>query len=353
VIPGTHDPGPPDAPRDPPRRDPRDAQAADALARELGLRSDTPSPAPGLPTLDEIDLASADAVVEALEAGARAGRSASCRRGSIDSIGAPGRLVATGDLHDNPVHFEAIVRAAGLGALLGRDSDAGAQGEAPPISHVTLHEVIHSDRLISGMDFSYRVLTRVALLKAHAPEFVHVLLGNHELAQITGAGIIKDGVRSVDAFNAGVEHVFGGESTRVHDAIGTFVRSMPLALRCQTPRGDILASHSLPAAPLMSRFDPGVLSRELEESDYEPRRGAAHIMVWGRGYDAELLEDLVERWGVYLFILGHEKVPDGATFTPPNALVLNSDHARGAYAVIDLSNPPRADDALSTVVRLG
>lgn len=311
------------------------------------------TPDPELATLDALDLASADAVVEALLAGARANLNAACRRGSIDYIEPPGKLVATGDLHDNPLHFERVLRAAGMGAALGHAEVSDADKRFVPtdgrMAHVTLHEVIHSDRLIAGMDFSYRVLTRVALMKAHAPEHVHVLLGNHELAQITGAGIIKDGVRSVDAFNAGVEHVFGSETDRVHEAIGTFVRSMPLALKIHTRRGDILASHSLPPAAMMNRFDPAVLSRALTEADYEPRRGSAHIMVWGRGYDEELLEDLVERWGVYMFILGHEKVSQGAMFVPPNAVVLNSDHAQGAYLVLDLSAPPRADEAMGLV----
>lgn len=311
------------------------------------------TPDPELATLDALDLASADAVVEALLAGARANLNAACRRGSIDYIEPPGKLVATGDLHDNPLHFERVLRAAGMGAALGHGEVSDADKRFVPtdgrMAHVTLHEVIHSDRLIAGMDFSYRVLTRVALMKAHAPEHVHVLLGNHELAQITGAGIIKDGVRSVDAFNAGVEHVFGSETDRVHEAIGTFVRSMPLALKIHTRRGDILASHSLPPAAMMNRFDPAVLSRALTEADYEPRRGSAHIMVWGRGYDEELLEDLVERWGVYMFILGHEKVPQGAMFVAPNAVVLNSDHAQGAYLVLDLSAPPRADEAMGLV----
>ena len=37
--------------------------------------------------------------------------------------------------------------------------------------------------------------------------------------------------------------------------------------------------------------------RDLTDDDYVPRQGSAHLMVWGRGYDSEQLEDLVERWG--------------------------------------------------------
>ncbi len=288
----------------------------------------------------QINFTNVDAVCEALRAGAAANRTAQCRQGSIDVARPPGRLIATGDLHDNPIHYAKLVAAAGLDGA----------GESP--SHLVLHELIHGDRLLNGMDLSYRVLARVAALKARFPEHVHVLLANHELSQIIGAGIVKDGVRVVDAFNKGVEYVFGGQSDEVLAAIGDFVKSMPLALRCVTPNGDILVSHSLPTMGNMNRFDTSILTRDLTDDDYQPRTGSAYLMVWGRGYDAELLEDLVERWGVNLFILGHEKCDHGVRLVPPNAVVLNSDHEHGVYLPIDLEHPPRAEAAVHQVIPL-
>lgn len=305
-----------------------------------------------------MNLQSPSIVLDRLAAGAAANRSAKCRVGSIDRITGPGTLIATGDLHDNPIHFARLVEVAGMGGVDGEVETSGATAGSPDHSifssprHLLLHEIIHPDHLINGIDFSYRALVKVADLKARFPEHVHVVLGNHELSQIAGAGIVKDGVRVVEAFNAGIEHMFGGGADAVHEAIRDFVRSMPLALRCVTPKGDILCAHSVPPAAIMQRFDPSVLSRDLTEEDYEPRHGAAYLMVWGRGYDAELLEDLVERWGVNMFILGHEKVEQGAMFVPPNALVLNSDHARGVYVPIDLENPPRAEEAVAMAVPL-
>ncbi|MBL8875942.1 MAG: metallophosphoesterase [Phycisphaerae bacterium] len=283
-------------------------------------------------------------VCEIFRAGAAACRDAECRKGSIDVIRAPGRLIATGDLHDHPINFKKLVSIAGLG------SDDPA--------HLTLHEIIHPPNLINGVDYSYRALARVASLKSQFPEHVHVLLGNHELSQIMGAGIVKDGVKVVDAFNAGIEHVFGDDAIAVHEAIRDFVLAMPLAMRveCNKPDGsrgvDLLCAHSLPGLAMMQRFDPSVLARDLTKEDYEPRTGAAHIMIWGRGYDSEQLEDLVERWGINLFILGHEKAPEGAAFIAPNAIVLNTDHERGVYLPIDLSNPPTPVQAMERVVQM-
>lgn len=294
---------------------------------------------------ERLELTSADDVCRTLEAAAAAGFEASCRRGSIDWIEAPGSLIATGDIHDNPLHLARVIEAAGLH---GAPEDT-VESEC---SHLTLHELIHGEHLVGGVDFSYRALTRVAALKAAFPEHVHVLLANHELAQIIGSGIVKDGVRVVEAFNDGVGRVFGEDAERVHGAIAAFVRSMPLALRCLTPMGVIQCSHSVPSPAMMGRFDASVLDRDLTDEDYQPLTGSAHMMVWGRHYDADSLEDLVERWGVTMFILGHEKVPEGARFVEPCAVVLNSDHANGVYLPIDLTEPPDPRDAPGMARRL-
>jgi hypothetical protein len=294
-----------------------------------------------------LNLREASCVVEVLRTGARALREARCREGSIDRITFPGTLIATGDLHDNPLHLATLVHRAGL---MGDPGTTALEPEGP--THLVLHELIHSDRLHNGMDFSFRGLTRIAALKAAFPERVHVLLANHELAQVFGSGIVKDGIRVVDAFNEAVDTTFGDEAPAVHEAIKAFILAMPLALRGVCPRKDLLVAHSLPEPWMMSRFDATILSRELTPEDYEPRRGSAHLMVWGRGYDADQIEDLVERWGVGLIILGHEKVPEGARFVPPCVLVLNSDHDQGVFVPIDLSRPLRAEDAVGTARRL-
>jgi hypothetical protein len=288
--------------------------------------------------LESIDTRDPDEAVRLLEEASEANLGAACRAGSIDRITGPGRLIATGDLHDNPLHFARVVRAADL-----EGGDAGSR-------HVTLHEVIHSDRLIGGVDFSHRALLRVAALKRLHPEGVHTLLANHELSQIVGAGITKDGISTRRAFNEGIEQTYAGEAGRIEAAVERFIRSMPLALRVEAKGATLLCAHSLPGPDLLERFDPGVLERDLEDADYTPRRGSAHIMVWGRGHTPSLLTGLSERWGVDLFILGHEKAEEGALEVPPNALVLNSDHERGRCASIDLSAPPRTLDAARACV---
>lgn len=288
--------------------------------------------------LQTTDLRDPVAVCAALHAGARANLQAPCRDRSIDRIDAPAQLVATGDLHDNPLHLARLVSAAAL-----ESDDPGAW------RHLTLHELIHSDRLVNGMDFSYRVLARVAALKAARPQHVHVLLANHELAQLTGSEVAKDGIRFVAAFDEALEFAFGEEAASVREAVQAFIRSMPIALRLSCAGGDVLCAHSLPGPERMDRFDDTLLERNLVDDDYLPRTGSAHFMVWGRNQPQEQIDAMAARWNISLFVLGHEKAETGAMLLARNAVVLNSDHDRGVYALIDTHEPVTADVVLRSL----
>jgi hypothetical protein len=319
-----------------------------------------------IPWLAELNLRSAEPVIELLDRGAAANANNRFRTGCIERIPAPPpdwTLIATGDLHDNPQHLARVVTAAGMG-----------DPAQPPTAHLTLHEIIHGDHLVNDLDLSYRALARVAALKAQYPEHVHTLLANHELAQVSGAGITKGGVPVVKAFNDGVEYVFGSDAPAVLAAVGRFIRSMPLALRLDPPAeqaacGDgaeggagggavggaaqsILCAHSLPAPDLMDRFDPSILDRDYAEHDFVPRRGSAHLMIWGRGHTPEQLHALGEAWNVGLFILGHEKAPDGWFTVGPRAVVLNSDHERGVFARLTANPWPTQASLPAAIVAL-
>ena len=294
-----------------------------------------------LPAIEQLNLKDAAAVITALEAGARANIDAACRQGSIDHLTEPAQLIATGDLHDNPLHLARLVRAAGFDSA-----------DAADHKHLTLHELIHSDRLVNGMDFSYRVLARVAALKAAFPEFVHVLLANHELAQLTGSEVAKDGIRFVAAFDEALDFAFSDDAESVRTAVKAFIRSMPLALRLSREGGDVLCAHSLPGPERMDTFDATILDRDLADDDYTPRTGSAHFMVWGRNQPAEQIEALATKWDVSLFVLGHEKAESGAMALSDRAVVLNSDHSRGVYTTIDTREPATVESVMQSAIPL-
>jgi hypothetical protein len=275
-------------------------------------------------------------VVEVFRAAADSMLSAANREGCISKIPSQGRLLATGDLHDNPMHFAKVVSLAKL--------------DADPDHHVILQELIHGERTMNGLDFSYRMLVKVALLLLEHPGQVHPLLANHELAQMAGHSVSKGGGCMTARFADGLEFVFGDDADAVAEAMGIFVRALPLAAR--TDHG-IFCAHSLPGPAMMTRFDLGIVDRDLVPDDYLPLHGSAWMMVWGRGHTPEQMEAIADRWGVSLFLLGHAFVENGIEIGGPRTILLNTDHDRAAVLPIDLGEtPPTVETAMFSSIPL-
>lgn len=290
-----------------------------------------------------VNMRDAQAVISLFEQAARSLRASPVRAHSVVRLPAHGRLLATGDLHDNPVHLQKVIALAKL--------------DQSPDHHLVLHEMIHGDKFVNGLDLSHRMLAKVAELLQQYPGQVHPLLANHELAQMTGKGVSKGAGNSVEMFNDGLEFVFGDDAFDVAVAIGQFIQAMPLALisnsyRRRSGGGGVLCAHSLPSARMMNHFDPAIFDRDLASDDYAAPFGTAHLMVWGRSHTPEQIEQLATRWNVDLFCLGHEHVEDGILIKPPRIVVLNSDHERGMALPLDLANLPEATESLLHAVPL-
>jgi hypothetical protein len=256
------------------------------------------------------------------------------RVASAVRLPARGRLLVTGDVHDNRVHFEAAVRAARL--------DASAD------HHLVVQEIIHGEGAVDGVDMSHRLLVRVAELVLDYPAQVHPILANHEIAQFRGHGITKGGVHCTQAFDMGLTEAYGDDATQVAEAVGRFIAAMPLAVVCAN---GAMVSHSLPGGAGMRFFDTRVLERVLFDEDFDPPYGAAHLLTWGRMHSADQLEQLAREWGVRVFIAGHEPAPEGVLVRPPNMVILNTGHAAGRVIDLDLAVPaPWAAELAATAV---
>ncbi len=286
-----------------------------------------------------LDLSNADAVIGVLHAAADACRDDPKRRGSTVHLGDAGRLIVTGDLHDEMNNFRRIVRFAGLDTASPTD---------PDLPHLVLHEVIHGEASFNGQDLSVRMLARVAALKVKFPENVHILLSNHELAQLLEEPIVKQGASVVEAFNEGIEFLYRDRANEVRLAVNAYVRALPLCVRGAL---GVLVAHSLPAPRCIERFDKGILDRELELEDLEPR-GSAYEMVWGRYQNKKVTEELADAWGVDVFLLGHQPADYGTEPLCDNGIILASDHGHGVLLPVDLSKTVRRNQLLDQVVAL-
>jgi hypothetical protein len=271
----------------------------------------------------------AEAVCGLFEKAAEAMLSARYRNGSIVRLPAHGRLIVTGDLHDNPFHLRKLLRLTRLGAS--------------PNHHLILQEMIHGERLLNGMDFSHRMLIKIAQLVCDHPNQVHSLLANHELSQMMGVGVSRGAGNSVELFNAALQFVFGDDSESVAESINRFFLAMPIALISE---GGVFCAHSLPAQRMMKHFDGSVFDRSLVHEDYLKPYGAAHLLVWGRDYSREQVGKLAEALNVKLFCLGHEHAEMGLEMRMDKVLILNTDHERATALPLDLAAIPDAEEAL-------
>ena len=283
----------------------------------------------------QIDFNNPDAAVQLLDQAADCLHDSPFRHGSAERLPASGMLLATGDLHDNSEHLARLVQLA----KINKSSD----------NHLILQEMIHGERLINGMDFSYRMLLRVAQLIVDHPGQVHPVLANHELSQMTDVHISKGGADHIELFDAALEHVFGESWMDVVDAINRLIRAMPLAVLSEH---GVCCAHSLPNSRQMKYFDMDVFDRELEEDDYHGPHGAAYLMVWGRRYSKAQVDRLAEAWDVELFCLGHQYTEVGIEQQGPRVVILNCDLERAAALPIDLAEIPTSEEAVLNAVPL-
>jgi len=153
----------------------------------------------------------------------------------------------------------------------------------------------------------------------------------------------------VGKFLSGVEHVFGKNTSKVIEAINTFIFAMPLAVQSES---GLMCCHSLPDDDDMELFDTNILHRELTEKDTMNRSGSACMLVWGRRQSDKQINALAQTWGVKLFCLGHAWVPEGIEMASEKVLLLNSDHANGVVMPVDLSAIKNAGTTMQSAIKL-
>ncbi len=288
-----------------------------------------------LPGGRQLDYNDADAVSSLMRDAAEVLMTESGREGACVTLPGEGNLLITGDLHDHLDNWHRILHMASL--------------EESPSNHLLLQELIHGDRLVNGLDFSWRMLARVASAVLAYPGQVHVMLGNHELAQLTRRPVSKGAGNSVVLFEDAVEWTFNERTDEVTASIDEFFRSLPLAIR--TPAG-LLCTHSLPDCSRMHGFDQSILERGLEPGDYEGITGSAWMLTWGRAHEDEQLEELAERWNVTTFCIGHQFVEEGISRLGHRLVAVNSDHVRGVAVPWKLEQSPSPESLIEAAVPL-
>ncbi len=244
------------------------------------------------------------------------------RTGSLVTLDAATEVVIAGYLHGSRRNTDKILRYAELDSHPGRV--------------LILQEIIHGQAdAATGQDRSIEPLMRAVRAHAKHPGQVLLLLGNHDVAQLTGNEITKAGRGACRAFVEGVQHEFESAAEEVLDALNTFLYAMPLAARC----GPVLMSHSVPHPSRMDLAGVEILTREYSHEDLR-RGGPVYEWTWGRGQTPGQLDELAEALGVEYFILGHRHVESGWETIGQLGVTIASDHHHGVIVQFTGQDPP-------------
>jgi hypothetical protein len=201
----------------------------------------------------------------------------------------------------------------------------------------------------TGGDKSHQLIDLLAALKCQFPKQVHMLLGNHELAQWTNQWIAKGEKNLNDWFQHGVETAYSSHAGKIYEAYLDLFAAIPWAAR--TPNR-VFLSHSLPRAACMEEFEPELLtSEDIHPGDLIPG-GQIHSLVWGRDTTAANVAEYLSKVDADWLITGHVPCENG--FATPNdrLLILDCLGEPAAYCIFPAKQTLAFQDLIDGVKTL-
>lgn len=247
------------------------------------------------------------------------------RKGDVVQLPAEGDVIFTGDIHGNVENLDRILEVADL--------------EHNPQRHLVLHELIHNiyNEEFKG-DFSYECLVAAAKAKQAFPHQVHIFAGNHELAELQGREIMKNGIRIPLVFNAKRVGMMGGAAAQLQATCRQFFRNLPVGLR--TASG-IWFSHSTPEKALNKFTLEGLLNAKPAFGAGTNKCSDPYLeevvedLVWGRDYNTQTAQGFAQRVKCHVFLVGHEPCR-GYSVPSPYHVILDSKDRHGAFCYLKL-----------------
>ncbi len=219
------------------------------------------------------------------------------RSGGLVTLGESAEeVLVAGDLHGNIPAFRQLLIASDLAQKPGR--------------HLVLQELIHGPRHYhdDGGDKSHQLVDIVCALKCQFPDRVHLILGNHELSELTGRSIAKSGVPLNALFRLGIATAYGASADEVYQSYSALFAALPLAVR--TPNRVFLC-HTIPDPVDMEHFDATIFAAESWSAEAMARHGAVYAVTWGRSTEPENVDRFAALVDADWFITGHQPCEEG------------------------------------------
>lgn len=218
------------------------------------------------------------------------------RRGSQVILDDAEDVVVVGDLHGNVPALSKVLEFAALDKHKKR--------------HLVLQELIHGPRMYpdDGGDRSHQLVDLVCALKCQFARRVHVILGNHELSEITGRAIAKNGVPLNALYHIGVRTAYGAMSEEICDAYRELFLAFPLAVR--TPNR-VLLCHTMPDDWWLETFDSTILDADEWTPAQMARGGSVYMLTWGRDIGEETVNRFLAMTDADWLVTGHQPCDEG------------------------------------------
>ena len=243
-------------------------------------------------------------------------------------------VLVAGDLHGHIANFQVILKAADLANN--------------PERHLVLQEVIHSAfRYPTGGDKSHQLLDLYAALKCQYPTRVHLLPGNHELAQMTGRPIGKGNESLNEVFVEGIKAAYGTAWAEIEKAYYELLRALPLAYRTANR---VFLSHTLIPGKSLGDFHMLRLKQEqFAESDFLPG-GVVYGILWGRDTSQETADEFLRIVDADLLVTGHIPTDTGHMVPNSKQLIVDCSASPAAYVLIPTDRRLALAELLAGVV---
>lgn len=244
-------------------------------------------------------------------------------------------VLVVGDLHGHIQTFASALKLAALGEH--------------PTRHLVLQELVHDPRVQPDegeVDPSHRLVDLVCALKCQYPDRVHLILGNHELSELTGRSIAKNGFALNALFRKGIEKTYGDAAEEVHAAYLELFAALPLAVR--TPNR-VLICHTIPDGSKLDDLEIGLLDADEWPPDALRRGGTIYAMTWGRDSSPETADRFAAMVDADLFVTGHQPCDAGFRQANPRQLILDATDPNPMCCLFHASGPVAIETLLEGV----
>jgi hypothetical protein len=261
-------------------------------------------------------------------------RSTPGRRGGVVTVENAEDVMVVGDLHGNTPAFRQVLEVAALARHPGR--------------HLVLQELIHGHRHYPGDmgDKSHQLVDLTAALKCQFPDRVHLILGNHELSELTGRVIAKNGKVLNEDFRLGIKTAYQPQDESIYQAYRALFAALPLAVR--TPNRVFLC-HTIPDPSALDTLEVELLSADSWPPEALRRGGTIYALTWGRDTAPETIDRFATMVDADWFITGHQPCDEGFRQANHRQIIIDGTAVDPTYCLFSAREPVDIERLVSSV----